>query len=59
MFTPECTQDLLAVFVAFDVLNEEDEKPGGDNEEMDQKKGWKGLFQQHGQGIGDQRYGGI
>ena len=30
---------LLGVFVAFDFFNDEDEKPGGDNEEMDQKKG--------------------
>ena len=49
-------RSLLAVFVAFEVLKDEDKKTQkGKDKAMDQKKGQKGIFRQHRQVIGDRR----
>ena len=53
-------RSLLAVFVAFEVLNDEDKKTRkGKDKAMDKKKGWKGIFQQHREGMGDRRHSRI
>ena len=68
-------RSLLAVFVAFEVLNHENKKRGRgktrhwirrrdergyfNNMAMDQKKRWKGLFQQHGNGSEEEMKGAV
>ena len=52
-------RSLLAVFVAFEVLNHEEKTRERKDKAMNQKKGRKRLFQQHREGTGDRRHGGI